>query len=348
MKEDKYYLKMQYIYLDDEDQLLQHMGKDFAIENSPEDVFAFQESLRKYSCGDRMSKPIDAYPFEVAELFLQNGFNLKMHRHLLNEEIIAELNEFVETTAGVREIKVKPDGRGSVFLIKHHAHILYLSGDDEETALDLVYAKFNKSVCNHPIVVPYLEQAGCKRSEDLTHQERVYASSLNALVVKDNLDDVQYFLDTFPDLSQTELLDAANCLINSLAKKLELPKEHPNGFEFWFHYLTVICGRIKDCAALVNNRWWFVQTVMRIVQREIDTSHVEHQTDIRLLKFIIKLGVQVNQIDLNKTALDFALEYDNQRLAGFLRALEVKTFAELKQAGLVVKDEDDFWVLKPE
>ncbi len=359
---NKYSHLFEIIYKDRSDLFQNILDQGFKIGNLSEDVEAFFASLCVHDLNTDVSKPLDAYEFKVAELFLENGFNLQMHRKFLTEQIQREFHQwfnsdgyspYKKTNTDRSEYNFYPDGRGSAFLIRKKVPLLWLSQYTSEefnqgrTALDIAYRWTKEYPFQHPLIIPYLKTAGCKYASDLTHHERILASPLTQIAFLGNLNDVNYFLDSLPYLSQDELAGGAVEIIRQMAKTMEFSPQANNSSLLWEKHLNRVLKRGLNPYLAGNQDNWLFTYFYHLPMLQIHPFHLENKTIFKQMQRFTQAGVNVNQVGGNQSVLDLALKFGVNDIIDYLISQGAQTFEYLLAHDYLLRDEyDQFWILK--
>lgn len=335
----KKYSKIYRIIESDNAEAFQYCLDDgFVIENEWADVEAFELALGVHSGNVDISKPLDQYEFKVADLFLAHGFDLKQHRTLLTSSIYSEFETWLDGSGREGPYREHPDGRASAYLLKRGVCTMYLLAQTKQiqvrgkgkTALDLAE---HWDYGQHILLIPYLKKAGCKRSIELTDQERIYASYFTNVVELNNLQIVQSFLQYHSELIGQELDSAGISLLKNAISNLCLPYDAPESSLEWLKAFESVCERGLRVKQKGNFAYWFWFLVHDLQSVKPHPSHIKHDTDIQILESLRSHGVSVNQVYNKKAVLDLALEHGNDRVINYLQHHGAMRFETLKSEG---------------
>jgi len=337
----------------------QLLNDGLVIENNWEDKVAFDAALSVHDENMDISKPLDAYDFKIAQLFLDHGFDLRQHRDLLVQRINFEMEYWAynECSSPYGE---KADGRGSVFLLKNNASVWWLTyrfGEAEEldpfyrgvTALDIAERWQSDWNLQHSLILPYLKTAGCKHSKELTYHERLISSTLDLVANIGDLDDIIYYLEALPVLNLQELENGSASIIKQIGYKLSLPLNDPIGSLEWEKIIHLLIERGLNPVKSGNNQIWLFTYLEALLSTYIHPTHYANRTVLKQIEWMIALGIRVNQIWKNQSVLDLAIKSEYNELIDYLYSIGAQTFENLLTNHYLVREElDRFWILKPD
>lgn len=265
--------------------------------------------------------------FKAAKLLIEYGFNIKAFRNILAEQVCGEPVRWAE----FEEYKYDdvPDGQTVAFLIQQGAELNYISYLDK-TALDLAIEGQNYSgtIIKHPKAEKALREASAKRVSELTHEEFVLAHDLARICLRQDWDDIHYYIQKrFPAVYELSEAMSECCFKYAGSDSQHEPWEQLIAFLIQkgasFRYFVPVHN--------IHSKFSGLPSCIVLGAK----NHTSHAHILRKLKFLLTQGANVNELEWGMTALDAAYQHQNQPAIALLRQYGAKTLAELQAEGRI-------------